>query len=194
MKDEAREARKHLKDRAWLTEKIDPTLTPIKDKNERASVEYWNNRVKTAGNHKSPFLDKPQKEIDAFTARHRGWVEPWVKGQRVLEIGCGYGRNMEMFREASFYVGVDCVKSLAAEARAKYREVFPELPSGGGVYEMDLRNEEFLGFNFDICVAIAVISSVEPYFHDLRRKIMEVLRPGGVILWLEEDYHRVDYK
>lgn len=174
---------------------MDPTLTDIKDKETRASKEYWVERVRKAGNHNSPFMYMPQEEIDAFTARHRQWIEPWVKGKKVLEIGCGYGRNMDMFKEASFYCGVDCVKSLVSEAKENYRRVFSHpWPSGGGIFEMDLRNGDFLGYSFDICVAIAVVSSVEPYFHDLRRKIKEVLVPGGVILWLEEDYTRVDYK
>ncbi len=174
--------------------KIDPTLTEIEDKETRSTVGFWETRVSEVGNHLSPFLNKPQEEIDAFTARHKLWVEPWVKGKKVLEIGCGYGRNMDMFKEASFYLGTDCVKSLVSEAKEKYRKVFPKMVSGGGVIEMDLRKDEFLGYSFDICVAIAVVSSVEPYFHDLRRKIKEVLVPGGVILWLEEDYTRVDYK
>lgn len=175
---------------------MDPTLTEIKDKETRATAEYWRDRVQKVGNHKSPFMDKPQEEIDAFTARHRQWVEPWVKGKKVLEIGCGYGRNMELFKGAEFYVGVDCVKSLVSEAKENYRRVFPApCQSGAGVYDIDLRNEAFYGwYPFDICVAVALISSVEPYFHDLRRKVKEILRPGGVILWLEEDYTRVDYK
>lgn len=174
---------------------MDPTLTEIKDKETRASAEYWIKRVEEVGNYRSPFMDMPQKEIDSFTARHKQWIEPWVKGKRVLEVGCGYGRNMELFKGAKFYIGVDCVKSLVSEAKSRYREVFSgRFESGGGVYEMDLRNEAFYGFTFDICVAVAVISSVEPYFHDLKRKIMETIRPGGVILWLEEDYTRIDYK
>jgi len=175
--------------------KLDPTLTEIEDKETRSTVGFWEIRVAEMGNHKSPFMNKPQEEIDAFTEQHRQWVEPWTVGQRVLEIGCGYGRNMDMFRNASFYVGVDCVKSLVSEAKENYRRVFPApYPSGGGIYLADLRNDPFLGWTFDICVAIALISSVEPYFHELRRKVKEVLRPGGVILWLEEDYTRVDYK
>lgn len=176
-------------------EKIDPTLTDIKDKHTRASAEFWEERVRTLGNHRSPFLDMPQEEIDRFTARHRNIVETYVEGQRVLELGCGYGRNMDMFREASFYVGVDCVKSLVSEAKSNYIKVFPgPIRSGAGIYNIDLRTQPFDGWTFDICVAIALISSVEPYFHDLRRRAMEVLRPGGVILWLEEDYTRIDYK
>lgn len=175
--------------------RIDPTLTEIEDKETRSTVGFWEIRVAEMGNHKSPFLNKPQEEIDAFTERHRQWVEPWVKGQRVLELGCGYGRNMEMFKEAKLYHGVECVKSLVSESKENYRRVFtPPYPSGSGIFRMDLRKDEFLGMTFDICVAIALISSVEPYFHELRRKVKEVLRPGGVILWLEEDYTRIDYK
>lgn len=208
-----------------MSERIDPTLTPIKDKHERASAEFWEDRVKRLGNHKSPFLDMPQEEIDAFTARHRQWIEPWTAGKRVLEIGCGYGRSMYMFRNAETYVGIDCVESLIEEAKEKFKEVFggrvdhnkrarkedrydDQLPWPGYVFKRDLREDGFgglpmyindwspLGFHpkFDICVAVAVISSVEPYFHDLRRRIFESLEPGGVILWLEEDYTRIDYK
>ncbi len=176
-------------------ERIDPTLTDIKDKHTRASAEYWRDRVAQVGTHRSPFLDMPQKEIDAFTERHRQMVEPWVKGQRVLEIGCGYGRNMDMFKEAKLYVGIDCDKRLVSEAKANFRRVMPHpWASGSGIHNIDLRTEPFHGWTFDICVAIALISSVEPYFHELRGKVKEVLRPGGVILWLEEDYTRIDYK
>lgn len=174
--------------------KTDPTLTEIEDKEIRTSAEYWVDRVKEAGNHKSPFLDTPQERIDAFTARHRQWVEPWVAGRDVLEIGCGYGRTMEMFRNAKSYIGVDCVPSLIEEARKNFGVVFGE--SGeGGVFWADLKDgKELETFTFDICVAIAVISSVEPFFRKLKGKISRMLRPGGVILWLEEDYTRIDYK
>ncbi len=178
--------------------KIDPTLTEIEDKETRSTVGFWEIRVAEMGNHKSPFLDKPQEEIDAFTARHRQWVEPWVKGKDVLEIGCGYGRTMDMFTKVRTYVGIECVPELIKEAKKRYKELLLENKYyQGGVYQADLRTVDFrLGghFEFDICVAIAIISSVEPYFHDLRKRVLEVLRPGGVILWLEEDYTRVDYK
>lgn len=174
--------------------KPDPTLTDIKDKETRASKEYWVERVRKAGNHNSPFMYMPQKEIDAFTARHRQWVEPWVQGKAVLEIGCGYGRTMDMFKGAKSYIGVDCVPSLIEEARKNFDVVFGEAGIGG-VFWADLKNgKELETFTFDICVAIAVISSVEPFFHDLKGKILRMLRPGGVILWLEEDYTRIDYK
>ena len=176
---------------------IDPTLTEIKDKETRSRKEYWVDRVQKVGNHKSPFMDKPQKEIDAFTARHRQWVEPWVAGREVLEIGCGYGRTMDMFRHAKRYIGVDCVPDLLDEARVKFVEVFKGEPRGGsGIMKVDLRGNYPLlsSYTFDVCVAIAIISSVEPYFHELKRNMLNLLRPGGVILWLEEDYTRVDYK
>ena len=169
---------------------IDPTLTEIKDKETRASAEYWVDRVNKVGNHKSPFMDKPQEEIDFFTARHRKWVEPWVAGKGVLEIGCGYGRNMEMFRSAKWYNGLECSDALIEEARRNYNMYF----GGIGVFFGDLRTDDFKGFDFDICVAIAVISSTEPYFHDLKKRLLEAMNPGGVILWAEESYIRVDYK
>lgn len=172
----------------------DLTLTEIEKKEVRASVEYWKERVNAVGNHKSPFLDTPQEEIDAFTARHRQWVESWVAGRDVLEIGCGYGRTMDMFRHAKTYMGLECVPSLIEEAKKRYDKIFPVWEIQGGIAISDLKIEKFDGFTFDICVAIAVISSVEPFFHDLRRRIKNVLRPGGVILWLEEDYIRIDYK
>lgn len=177
-----------------MTKMIDPTLTEIEDKETRASSGFWSIRVAEVGNHKSPFLNKPQEEIDAFTDRHRQWVEPWVAGKDVLEIGCGYGRTMDMFKDAKSYIGVDCVPELIEEARKNFDVVFGEVGLGG-VFHSDLRNtKELEPYTFDICVAIAVISSVEPYFHELRKRIKNVLRPGGVILWLEEDYTRVDYK
>jgi len=182
-----------------MKERIDPTLTDIKDKHERASAEYWCERVQKLGNHKSPFLDMPQEEIDVFTTRHRKWIEPWVKGKRVLEIGCGYGRTMDMFTEANSYVGVECVRALVEEARENYNRLFNGHPTfySGGIAVGDLRDFDFsgdAGLSFDICVAIAIISSVEPYFHDLKRRIFESLDPSGAILWLEEDYHRIDFK
>lgn len=184
-----------------MSEKINPTLTEIEDKETRSSTKYWNDRVAQAGNHKSPFLDKPQEEIDAFTARHRKWVEPWVKGKGVLEIGCGYGRTMDMFAGARSYVGIDCVSALVEEAREKIKEVFPKhYPRMSHARHAVVLQEDLSDFSWvwsgkkDICVAISVISSVEPFFHDLRRKILNALRPSGVILWLEEDYTRVDYK
>lgn len=177
---------------------IDPTLTEIEDKHTRASVEYWKSRVRTVGNHKSPFLDKPQEEIDSFTERHRRWVIPRVQGKDVLEIGCGYGRNMDMFTGVRSYMGLECVPELLEEARANLIRVFGKNDMRVGVHLTDLRTSTFGAdakyYEFDVCVAIAVVSSVESYFHDLRKRIMDSLRTRGFILWLEEDYVRMDYK
>ena len=172
--------------------KIDPTLTEIEDKHERCGVEYWEKRVAAVGNHRSPFLDKPQEEIDVFTNRHRELVKFWTLGKGVLEIGCGYGRNMDMFRGSKWYAGMECCHSLIEEARVNFTRVFPG--KGLGVFHGDLQTFDFTGYENDICVAIAVISSVEPFFHDLRKRILDILNPEGIILWLEEDYTRIDYK
>ena len=173
------------------SDKIDPTITEIEDKHTRSTVEYWRQRVKEVGNHRSPFLDKPEEEIAAFTERHRGWVIPWVLNKDVCEMGCGYGRNMDMFTGAKTYMGFECVTELLDEAAINLKRVFKGSPRAS-LHLVDLRDYAF-SVEFDICVAIAVVSSVEPYFHNLRKRMLESLRSGGVILWLEEDYVRIDY-
>ena len=175
------------------------TLSECKDKELRASQEFWQERVERVGTHKSPYLHTPPERIEVFTKRFESLIREHVANKDVLEIGCGYGRNIKAFSNCHQYVGIDFIPELIDEAKknaipSKVRHV------GGAFYPqfsfkcMNLRDLEPGMHKFDIVVGVSVITSVEYEFPKVLDTLKAVLKPGGYILWLEEEWYRIDWK
>jgi ubiquinone/menaquinone biosynthesis C-methylase UbiE len=106
----------------------------------------------------------------------RSWLARGVRAGRVLDLGCGTGRNLPLFGRAVRAVGLDpCHESLLAARRR-----------APGVPLVRARAEAlpFLDRAFDTVVSGLVFCSVE----DVPRGLAEVgrvLKPGGVLRMLE---------
>jgi SAM-dependent methyltransferase len=167
------------------------TLSECEDKEDRASIEYWEKRVKEEGTHGSIFLTTPSLVVDNFTERHKSILPSHVLNKSVLEIGCGYGRMLDSFVGCRSYIGIDFVAPLIDEAK--------ELAKGNPKFKYecmsfrDLSPETF-NYKFDIIVGIAVITSVEFEFPKVLKILKSVLKDDGYILWLEEEWYRIDFK
>jgi ubiquinone/menaquinone biosynthesis C-methylase UbiE len=173
------------------------TLSECADKVERSKKEFWEARVAKSGNHKSPFLDTAEERIKAFTENHIDLLYQMLDGLDVLEIGCGYGRLLDVFSEVcNNYMGVDFVSALVEEAQSRIQK---GIEDGKYDYNMEVREADFrdLPFedeSFDAVVGIATITSVEHNFPQVLEELKRVLKPHGFILWLEEEWLRIDYK
>jgi ubiquinone/menaquinone biosynthesis C-methylase UbiE len=106
---------------------------------------------------------------------------------RILDMGCGTGlaaaQLSRMFRGAAETVGIDLVPQLLAVARAQFADLAPRL-----------RFEEGDGFAlrypdgyFDLVVCRHVTQLV-PQPERLLQELRRVLRPGGWLHVLSEDY------
>jgi SAM-dependent methyltransferase len=167
------------------------TLSECKDKKLRSSEEYWEDRVNDVGVVDSPYLKTPQQWIDKFTKRHKHEIIKHTVDRDVLEVGCGYGRNLEAFRFCKSYTGIDFVPALVERAASRISDL--DLDPQFGVICMNLRDIADYKYRFDVIVGVSVITSVEYEFSTVLNTLKSVLNPEGYILWLEEEWMRIDW-
>lgn len=82
--------------------------------NQMSTKEYWNDRAKKG--------ESPQELVYASVDFHRFDTETrkilsLFKDKKVLDVGCGYGRMSDMFKD---YLGVDFSEEMINLARQKY--------------------------------------------------------------------------
>ena len=104
-------------------------------------------------------------------------------GMRVLDAGCGYGRNLvhllregcEVFALDEDAAGVEHVRKLAASLGR-------ELPAGNFQAGM-IERMPFVDASMDavICSAVLHFARDEVHFRDLLAELWRVLRPGGML-------------
>ncbi len=98
-------------------------------------------------------------------------------GMKVLEVGCGEGKSLEIL--ARFYEVVGCDFSREALSRLAGRV---DHASDVNLVESDMRSLPFVDEKFD---AVASVHSLSHMFADARQtaahEMRRVLRPGGVV-------------
>ncbi|WP_263376439.1 class I SAM-dependent methyltransferase [Granulicella aggregans] len=121
-----------------------------------------------------------QIDIYVFDQILRGNIAP---GMRILDAGCGYGRNLvhllregcEVFAVDASPEGVDHVRQLAAilapQLPAKNFQVaaIEQMPFPDGFAEVV------------ICNSVLHFARDERHFHDMLAELWRVLRPGGML-------------
>lgn len=121
-----------------------------------------------------------QIDIYVFDQILRGNLAP---GMRVLDAGCGYGRNLVYLLHAGYEVfaidgnaeGVEYVRRLAAE-------LHPGLPSGN-FRAGTLENMPFPDAWADvvICNSVLHFAQSKEHFEAMLAELWRVLRPGGML-------------
>ncbi len=109
-----------------------------------------------------------------------------VKARRILEVGCGTGRNLvrlaELFPQAEI-VGVDLSAEMLRKARRKVASAGGRVKLREGAYEGGLGE----GAGFDVVLFSYCLSMVNPGYEELLRRGVEDLREGGVLAVV--DFH-----
>ena len=107
--------------------------------------------------------------------RWRRWLVDGASGS-VLDIGCGTGRNLPLYRPGVRVVGID----VSADALARARRRRPDVPLVQG----DAHALPFGAQSFDTVVSALVFCSVPDAARGLG-EVRRVLRPHGTLRMLE---------
>jgi len=104
-------------------------------------------------------------------------------GSRILDVGCGGGRNIAWFLRSGYDVSaIDRDPHAVAALREAARELAPSLPDDRFRAE-SIESCSFDDASFDAVLAIAALHFVEddPTFEAQLASVARVLRPGGTL-------------
>ncbi len=121
-----------------------------------------------------------QIDIYVFDQILRGIIAP---DMRVLDAGCGYGRNLVyLLREGCEVFALDANAEGVAHVRALAAELAPQLPSEnfrvGTIEAMDFP-DAFA--DVVICSSVLHFARDEQHFLAMVSELWRVLRPGGLL-------------
>ena len=121
-----------------------------------------------------------QIDIYVFDQILRGNIAP---GMRVLDAGCGYGRNLvHLLREGCQVFAVD----LDSDSVAHVRQLSASLGTGLPDSNFQVGSIEQMPFpdafaDVVMCTSVLHFARDEDHFHAMLAELWRVLRPGGVL-------------
>lgn len=118
-------------------------------------------------------------DIYLFDQLLKGRLRP---GMRLLDAGCGSGRNLNYFLQGGFDVcGVDQSAESIAQVRALAATLAPNLSPNNFRIE-PVENVTFPDADFDVVLSSAVLhfATDEEHWHGMVREMWRVLKPGGI--------------
>jgi ubiquinone/menaquinone biosynthesis C-methylase UbiE len=105
-----------------------------------------------------------------------------VPGMRVLDAGCGTGRNLVYFLRSGYEIfGVDESSEAIAQTRRLASALDPNLPSDNFRVE-EVERMSFPDSNFDAVLSSAVLhfARTEEQWEAMVKEMWRVLKPGGI--------------
>ena len=107
-----------------------------------------------------------------------------VPGHRVLDVGCGPGRNLEYMLRSGFVVHAGAVdEECVSRVRALVAQLAPKL-EGERVHLARLEALPFADDAFDAVIVIAVLHFARDlrHFEEMLAELVRVIAPGGMFL------------
>ena len=139
-----------------------------------------------------------QIDIYLFDQLLKGRFDPRM---RVLDAGCGGGRNLIYFLRCGYDVyGVDLSTEAVAHVRALASGLAPHLPADNFRVEA-VEAMSFADASFELVISSAVLHFArdEEHWRDMVREMWRVLKPGGLffarlasVVGMEELVRRVE--
>ena len=119
-------------------------------------------------------------DIYLFDQIQKGRFE---RGMRILDAGCGGGRNIFYFLRSGFDVfGIDRSREAIDDVRKLAASLAPELPAGNfRVAPIDEIPLEDSAFDAVISSAVLHFAADEEHFRRMLDGMWRVLRPGGML-------------
>jgi SAM-dependent methyltransferase len=106
----------------------------------------------------------------------------FLPGMRVLDAGCGSGRNLVYFFRSGYEVfAVDESSAAIAQTRRLAAELAPHLPQDN-FREEPVERMSFPDRRFDVVISSAVLhfAGSEEQWHFMVKEMWRVLKPGGI--------------
>ncbi|OKL40366.1 class I SAM-dependent methyltransferase [Pontibacter flavimaris] len=105
------------------------------------------------------------------------------KGMRVLDAGCGSGRNIQYLMQAGVKVyGADISEEAIANVRAMASELAPTLsPKNFVVTDLTDLPFEDAAFEVVLCSAVLHFAQSEAHFRRMLQQLWRVLKPEGML-------------
>jgi SAM-dependent methyltransferase len=106
----------------------------------------------------------------------------FVAGMRVLDAGCGGGRNLNYLLKSGFDVcGIDKMPEAIARVQALAVSLAPNLSLNNFRVE-SVESMSFADDDFDVVISSAVLHFArdEDHWHEMVREMWRVLKPGGI--------------
>src|SRR5437762_2075870 len=119
-------------------------------------------------------------DIYLFDLLLKGRITP---DMRLLDAGCGGGRNLTYFFRTGFDVsGVDQSAAAIAEIQSLAAALAPNLPAGNFHVEA-VEKMSFADTTFDAVLSSAVLHFArdENHWREMVREMWRVLKPGGIL-------------
>jgi len=115
-----------------------------------------------------------------FDWRNRLWA--MIRGNSILEVGVGTGKNMPFYPEGVHITGIDLTPGMLDRAQVRLAEM--GLQERVTLQLGDVQALNFPGASFDAAIASFVFCSVPDPVLGLQ-ELKRVIKPGGCVLLLE---------
>jgi phosphatidylethanolamine/phosphatidyl-N-methylethanolamine N-methyltransferase len=137
--------------------------------------------VRTAYRRQAGFYDASFGLVSAIARRRAIDAVNALPGRRVLEMGVGTGLALPRYDPAKRVTGIDLSSDMLARARDRVAKL--GLTHVEDLLELDAEATGLPAGSFDIAVAMFV-ASVVPNPRALLAEMRRVVRPGGVLLFI----------